>query len=166
VTRPNVDRLEQRRWPEVIAECEAAIRSGILGPHFEHLAREWTRRFATDEQLGGLASRVAPAVLSDPQAKTSREVDVVAIASGYGERPKVLAIGEAKYTDAQRTLADVSRLDHLGSLIVATRSAHFETGSIKLLLFSANGFDEQLRAMSRSRHDLVLIDLAAMYARQ
>jgi uncharacterized protein len=166
VTRPNVDRLEQRRWPEVIAERQAAIRSGILGPHFEHLAREWTRRFATDEQLGGVASRVAPAVLSDPKAKTSREVDVVALASGYGERPKVLAIGEAKYTEAQRTIADVARLDHLRNLITATRSAQFETGSIKILLFSANGFDDELRAMSRSRNDLVLIDLAELYGQR
>ena len=166
VTRPNVDRLEQRRWPEVIAEREAVIRSGILGPHFEHLACEWTRRFATDEQLGGVASRVAPAVLSDSKAKTSREVDVVALASGYGERPKVLAIGEAKYTEAKRTIADVARLDHLRDLITATRSAQFETGSIKILLFSANGFDKQLRAMSRSRHDLVLIDLATLYGRR
>ena len=166
VTRPNVDRLEQRRWPEVIAEREAAIRAGILGPHFEHLAREWTRRFATDDQLGGAASRVAPAVLSDPKVKASREVDVVALASGYGERPKVLAIGEAKYTDAQRTISDVSRLEHLRDLITATRSAQFDTTSIKILLFSANGFDKQLQAMSRSRHDLVLIDLATLYGRR
>lgn len=123
VTRPNVDRLGQRRWPEVLAEREAAIRSGIFGPHFEHLAREWVRRFGSDDELGGVTSRVVPAVLSDPKVKTSREVDVVALASGYGERPKVLAIGEAKYTEAKRTIADIDRLDHLRDLIAGTRSA-------------------------------------------
>jgi uncharacterized protein len=147
----------------VLAEREAAIRSGILGPHFEHLAREWARKFATDDELGGVASRVAPAVLSDPKAKTSREVDVVALASGYGERPKVLAIGEAKYTEAKRTTTDIDRLDHLRDLIVATRSAQFDTTSIKLMLFSAFGFDDSVEAMARSRSDITLIDLQALY---
>lgn len=163
VTRPNVDRLEQRRWPEVLAEREAAIRSGILGPHFEHLARQWTRRFATDDQLGGVATRVAPAVLSDPKAKVSREVDVVALASGYGERPKVLAIGEAKYTEARRTSADIARLEYLRDLIVGTRTSQFDTSAIKLMLFSAFGFDDSVLTSSRSRPDIVLVDLPALY---
>jgi uncharacterized protein len=109
-------------------------------------------------------SRVAPAVLSDPKAKPSRELDVVALASGYGERPKVLAIGEAKYTEAKRTVADIDRLDHLRDLIVATRSNQFDTTRIKLLLFSAFGFDDGVFELQRHRDDLVLIDLPKLYS--
>jgi uncharacterized protein len=163
VTRPNVDRLEQRRWHEVFAEREAAFRSGVLGPHFEHLAREWTRRFATIGHLEGVPTRVAPAVMTDAKLKRSHELDVVALSSGYGERPKVLAIGEAKYTRQRRGIADVARLEYLRNIIVATRSAQFDTTDIKLVVFSAFGFDRDVVALKKSRSDLELIDLATLY---
>lgn len=163
VTRPAVDRLEQHRWAEVLAERQLAISAGILGPHFEHLCREWVRRFAADATLGGVPSRVAPAVLSDSKLRQKREVDVVAIATGHGERPRVLAIGEARFTSAVRTLEDVARLEQSRDLIRATRSNHFGTADTKLILFSAFGFDDDVRRNQSNRSDLLLLDLHDLY---
>jgi uncharacterized protein len=163
ITRPSVDRLEQHRWPEVMAERHAAVSSGIFGPHFEHLCRDWTRRFAEDDVLGGTPTRVAPAVISDAKARMKRQVDVVAISSGYGERRRVLAIGEAKFTASARTMADVARLEQVRDLIRVTRTNQFEVDNIKLVLFSAAGFDADTKHQRDRRPDLVLVDLPGLY---
>ena len=163
VTRPSVDRLEQHRWPEVLAERQAAISAGIFGPHFEHLCREWARRFASDDVLGGTPSRVGPAVLSDAKARLKRQVDLVAIASGYGERPRVLAVGEAKFTASARTMSDVARLEAVRELVRATRSNQFDVDDMKLVLFSAVGFDADTKQHGDHRSDLVLVDLPGLY---
>jgi uncharacterized protein len=163
VTRPSVDRLEQHRWPEVLAERQAAISAGIFGPHFEHLCREWTRRFAPPEALGGTPSIVAPAVLSDAKARRKWQVDVVAIARGYGAPPRVLALGEAKFTSSLRTMADVARLEHLRELVRSTRSDQYDVSDIRLVLYSAAGFDADTLRSRHSRHDLVLVDLHDLY---
>ncbi len=165
VTRPSVDRLEQHRWREVWVERQAAMSAGIFGPHFEHLCREWTRRFADDQVLGGVPSRVAPAVLSDAKQRQKRRLDVVAIASGHGEQQRVLAIGEAKFTSAPRTMADVDRLEQIRDLVRATKSNHFAVTDIKLILFSAVGFDSDTLHQRDQRNDLVLVDLVELYSR-
>ena len=163
ITRPAADRLEQQRWREVMTERAPALQAGIYGPHFEHLSREWTRRFATDEQLGGQPTRVAPSVLSDAKARAKVELDVVAVRTGFNEQPQVLAIGEAKHTASPRSIGDVVRLTHARDLVAATRSTQFDTTDIKLLLFSAAGFTEDVRAEATRRHDLILIDLETLY---
>jgi uncharacterized protein len=163
VTRPSVDRLEQHRWAEVMAERARAVSAGIFGPHFEHLCREWTRRFAPPVALGGTPSRVAPAVINDAKSRAKLQLDVVAVASGHGERPRVLAIGEAKFTTALRTMADVSRLERARELVRATRSNQFEVNDVKIMLFSGAGFDvDTLRNRDR-RGDLLLVDLPDLY---
>lgn len=91
ITRPAADRLEQRRWRDVMSEREPALQAGIYGPHLEHLSPEWTRRFATDNQLGGQPTRVAPSVLSDAKARAKVELDVVAIQSGFNGQPRVFS---------------------------------------------------------------------------
>jgi uncharacterized protein len=164
ITRPAADRLEQRRWREVMIERAPALQAGIYGPHFEHLSREWTRRFATDEQLGGQPTRVAPSVLSDAKARAKVGLDVVAVRTGFNEQPQVLAIGEAKHTTAPRSLGDVARLETARDLVSATRSTQFDTTNIKLLLFSAAGFAADVRTEASKRPDLILIDLETLYA--
>jgi uncharacterized protein len=165
ITRPSVDRLEQHRWEEVVTERGPAMSAGLFGPHFEHLCRIWVRNFASAETLGGTPSRVAAAVLSDARLKQKRQLDAVAISSGHNECPRILAIGEAKYTSDVRGMGDVQRLDDIRNLVVSAQSAHFNVEGIKLMLFSANGFEpEVLRALDH-RTDLILVDLADLYAR-
>ncbi len=164
ITRPSVDRLEQHRWAEVVAERGPAMSAGLFGPHFEHLCRAWVRTFASAETLGGTPSRVTPAVLSDARLKRKRQLDAVAISRGHNERPRILAIGEAKYTSDVRGMGDVQRLEDIRDLVVSAQSAHFDMDKIKLMLFSANGFEpEALRARDH-RTDLILVELTDLYA--
>jgi uncharacterized protein len=163
ITRPSVDRLEQHRWAEVVTERGPAMSAGLFGPHFEHLCRIWVRNFASAETLGGTPSRVAAAVLSDARLKQKRQLDAVAIASGHNERPRILAIGEAKYTSGVRGMGDVQRLEDLRDLVVSAQSAHFNVEGIKLMLFSANGFEPEALRTRDHRTDLILVDLADLY---
>lgn len=137
--------------------------AGIFGPHFAHLCREWTRRFADDQVLGGTPSRIAPAVMSDAKERQKRQLDVVALASGHGEQPRVLAIGEAKFTSAPHTMGDVVRLEQIRDLVRATKSNHFAVDHVKLVLFSAAGFDADTLRQRDLRSDLVLVDLERLY---
>jgi AAA+ ATPase superfamily predicted ATPase len=165
VTRPSIDRLEQHDWQAVLAERQSAIAAGVYGPHFEHICREWVRRFASPDALGGTPTRVAPAVLSDPVARAKHQIDVVAVRAGFGDRPVVLAIGEAKHTNHPRGAADVARLDRARDLIRRTRNEQFDTNSIRLMLFSANGFDATAKRLAAARDDLTLVDLERLYER-
>jgi uncharacterized protein len=164
ITRPSVDRLEQHRWAEVVAERGPATSAGLFGPHFEHLCRTWVRRYASAATLGGTPSRVAPAVLSDARLKQKRQLDAVAIASGHNERPRILAIGEAKYTTDRRGMRDIHRLEEIRALVRSAKSAHFAVDAIKLMLFSAKGFEPEALRERDSRTDLVLVDLSDLYA--
>ena len=48
----------------------------VLGPHFEHLCRHWSRHLAPTELFGAHANRVGAGTVNDPANKTSHEVDV------------------------------------------------------------------------------------------
>ncbi len=84
ITLPLVDMVEHGRARQAWQESRPTFHSKILGPHFEELARRWTRAFAPDEttiRAGVVGSTEVP----DPSAKTKHEVDVLALAPG--ERP-------------------------------------------------------------------------------
>jgi NADPH-dependent ferric siderophore reductase len=99
----------------------------------------------------------------DAAARRSHEIDVVAVESLSDRRRRVVAIGEAKFTAAPRNVGDLLRLERARELVVATRGERFDVRSIRLMLFSANGFDADLTATARARSDLVLIDLDRLY---
>ena len=70
----------------------------------------------------------------------------------------------AKYTSDVRGMGDVQRLEDIRDLVVSAQSAHYDIDEIKLMLFSANGFEpEALRARDH-RTDLILVDLTDLYA--
>jgi uncharacterized protein len=106
ITLPLVDMIEHRRARQAWRESRPTFHSKILGPHFEGLARQWTRSFAPDE--AGLRAGVAGTTqVPDPQARTTHEVDVLALAPG--ERPqsahaRIALIGEAKAKATVQTL--------------------------------------------------------------
>jgi len=99
----------------------------------------------------------------DPQAKTTHEVDVLALATG--ERPqsahaRIALIGEAKATIQPRGRHDVQRLEHIRDLL--TGLGH-HTEHTALALFSLHGFHSDVQQAAARRKDLLLIDLPAMY---
>ena len=160
VTRRDLARFEDRRTLDAWNDAEPRFRTHVLGPHFEDLAREFTFRFASPDTVGGLVSEVNPAVVNDPAARTRHEVDVVALGRNDNGSSSVLALGEAKHTTARRTVADLDRLDHVRSLVGRKRVGAEDA---RLLLFSASGFDANLRRVVAARDDVELVDLDRLY---
>lgn len=160
VTRRDLARFEDRRTDEAWSEAQPRFRAHVLGPHFERLAREFTFRFAAPETVGGRPATVGPAVVNDAANRTQHEVDVVALGREDDGSTRVLAIGEAKHTSAQRTPADLARLDGMRELISKKQPS---AASARLLLFSASGFERNLRSDVASRSDVELIDLERLY---
>lgn len=163
VVLPRLADFEERRGGRALARAESAVSSLVLGPHFEHLCRVWTARFAADEGLGRHVGPVGATTLSDPRGRTSHDVDVVALEEGEaaGRRDaRVALIGEAKTANRPRDLADLDRLDHIRRLLVdqGTRAA-----GATLAVFSRSGFDRDLRAAASGRADVLLVDLAHLY---
>nr|WP_221473561.1 ATP-binding protein [Planomonospora venezuelensis] len=161
IMRPEWTDLERPGYAvQVWERSQEAFRSRVLGPHFEHLARTWTRWHADAGTLGGLRTRVASGVLPDPAAKTGHEIDVVVFGRDGEGRESILAIGEAKYGDVIGR-GHLERLERLRELLVR-RDARAAAGT-RLLLFSVAGFMPELREAARTREDLQLVDLDRLY---
>lgn len=162
ITLPLVDMVEHGRARQAWQESRPTFHSKILGPHFEELARRWTRAFAPDEttlRAGVVGSTEVP----DPSAKTKHEVDVLALAPG--ERPqsahaRIALIGEAKATIQPRGMRDVDRLQRIRDLL-AGLGHHIEDAA--LVLCSLHGFPPDVQRAAARRRDLLLVDLPALY---
>ncbi len=162
VTRPDLARFEDHRADEAWADADERFRSQVLGPQFEQVARDFTARYAPADRLGGIASRVGRAVVNDPAARTTHEVDVVAIdTSARLQRPRAVVLGEAKYSERRCTLDDVRRLERIRGLVAARRDV--DAAAARLAIFSASGFTAELAGLARRRNDIVLVNLASMY---
>lgn len=142
-------------WPSA---TQASFSSHVLGPHFEELAREWTRSHASDRTLGGRPTRVAPTILNDAARRASHEVDVVA--KGASDAP-VLAIGEAKWTGRPLPLSQLRRLEEIRALMARREQA--SGTKTKLLLFGASGFSRALAQEADGRADVELVDLERLH---
>lgn len=160
VVRRDLARFEARRTREAWGDARATFQANVLGPHFEQLARTWTRSFASESTLGGRASAVGFAQVNDARARSRVEIDVVAVAgNAAADRPRVLALGEAKGGSAPLTVADLRRLEQ-GRAIIGARA---RAEDARLLLFSRSGFEPELRALAAGRGDVELIDLDRLY---
>lgn len=164
ISSPRLAMLEDRRADEVWTASQQTFSSGILGPHFEHLTRTWTASRAAADLLGEQLGPVGPSIANDARGRTKHELDVVALADGQiprGPDPAVRLLGEAKHSQQQRTLADLSRLEHIRDVLVerGVRAQH-----ARLVIFGRNGADDQLRAACDQRDDAAVIDLNTMYA--
>ncbi len=69
----------------------------VLGPHFEHICRHWTRYLATTEHFDDYPNRVGAGTVNDPANRTSHELDLVAFGLDDDNRTPLIAIGEAKW---------------------------------------------------------------------
>lgn len=162
MTLPLVGMIEHGRAADAWRESRPTIHSKILGPHFEELARTWTRAHAPQEtavRIGAVGATEVP----DPAARTKHEVDVLALAPGTPPRSahaRITLIGEAKATVQPRGPHDVERLEHIRGLL--TDLGH-RTDDAVLALYSLHGFHPDVRRAAAARRDLLLIDLAAPY---
>ena len=163
ITEPRLATFEDRHTQEGWADAQASFESGILGPHFEQLCREWVRRYAAPATLGGVVGEVGTTVINDRTGRAQHEVDVVALAAGQrrqASHPTIRALGEAKASRTTRGIADLDRLDHIRDLLV---SRGIDAGQARLLLFGRTGFHPALVAATAARSDVELVDLARLY---
>lgn len=160
VVRRDLARFEARLTADAWQEARATFGSQVLGPHFEQLARTWTRSYASPSTLGGRPSAVGFTQVNDAAARSRAEIDVVAVAGDpNAERPVVLALGEAKGGAAARTIADLRKLER-GRTILGARA---KVDDARLLLFSRSGFQRELRDHAAGRDDVELVDLDRLY---
>ncbi len=155
---PNESDLVGGAGFRVWEDCADTVAGKIYGPHFEELARQWSRWHADPGSLGGRPSVVAAATLSCAVHRTAHELDVVVERKRPGEPTVILAIGEAKCTMKPVGDGELERLEHLRDL-VAIDSGH----PVRLLLFSRSGFTRELRVTAQHRSDVELVDLERLY---
>ena len=157
ITVPDLARYEMRQWRPAWTAADARWRSAVLGPHFERLAREWTARYAEAETTGGEVSSVHHAVFSCREHRGTHELDVVA-----KDGKRVLLIGEAKFTNERRSLADLARLEHCRELLAHHQPR--QATPMRVALFARNGgFDRRLVTEASRRDDVVLVDVDRLY---
>jgi AAA+ ATPase superfamily predicted ATPase len=162
VTEPNRTLLEERNVAQAWARSEASLSSRILGPHFEHLARQWTARYAPtawDLPLGDVGSTV----INDPGGRAQHEIDVIALAGGARRRDvraPIAILGEAKATNQPRTTGDLARLEHIRALLAARGR---DVCSALLVVFSRTGHDADLVRAATRRDDVRLVGLPVLY---
>ena len=161
VIRPDRARFESRLTVDAWADAQPRFRSQVLGPHFESMARDWARTYASNRTLGGRPGRVGFVKVDLSEEEQGYELDVVVEGAGekVGGRTRLIAIGEAKASGVVRTKADLARLDRLRGQL----GKRADVSQAKILLFGRAGFESDLRSVARARHDVELIDLARLY---
>jgi len=132
----------------------------VLGPHFEHVCRYWTRHFADEHILGDFPHRVCRGTVNDPANKTSHELDVVAFGLDDDNRQPILAIGEAKWGETMG-IGHLNRLRHIRSLLAAQDRPGADTA--KLACYSATGFTDELRTEGDKDPAILLVNAATLY---
>jgi hypothetical protein len=155
VRHPRTALFEDRRGVEAWADSQTSFESLVLGPHFEHLAREHIRRVG-EKHFGAPIVTVGTTIINDKDERAVHELDIVALGPGTGPQHRVVeAIGEAKLR--QLHSEDLARLDRIGT---ALRGAH----DVRVVLASASGFSAQLIGKAATRPEVHLVGLEEIYS--
>lgn len=163
VTLPQAAAVEQGFAGQVWQQAAPTFNSKILGPHFEDLARGFTRRYGHALLPAGLPGPVGTTEVADRTARTKHEVDVIALAAGerpQAPRARIALLGEAKTTAARRGPGDLERLEHIRALLAGQG---YDTATTALALYSLLGFYPDLVDLAERRDDVLLVDLPTLY---
>lgn len=163
ITRRNEDLIEEREVEELWQRARPVFSSQIIGPHFEHICREWVTRYASVATLGGEVGPSRNLQINDKDRKQNLELDVVAAtrASASGQRKVIQLLGEAKGSRQRRDLSDLVRLDRSRELLEERGVAM--AGSMRLVLFGLSGFSPELEMHAAERADVELVDIDRLY---
>ncbi len=132
--------------PETSVGRVAPELGGYLGRAFEDVCREYARSVLKYPDVGTWWG-------SDPSARTSVEIDVVA--TGRKEAPDEYLLAECKYTRSPAGTADLEQL--------LRAAASHPCGRRRLAVFSASGFDDRLRAKARDE-GVLLVSMDDLYS--
>ncbi|MFF1815647.1 ATP-binding protein [Streptomyces sp. NPDC058251] len=159
VVRPNQSLLTHRRNPAAAwAMSRDTFLSTVVGPHFEHLCREWVSWHAEPDTFGGLPIEVTSGTVADPVARTSHEVDVVVRGAVGQDHGILLSIGEAKWNKVM----DVRHLDRLRHILGLLTARGIDTSHTRPACYSGIGFTPDLQRAAE-RGEVVLVDLKRLY---
>ena len=155
VMRPVWSQLERRGSAMRIWQATSPrYASKVIGPHFEHLCREW----ALDAE--GLPYRdfpvsVGSGTVYDPARRTGFEIDVAVLGMGTsGSRTPLLAIGEAKWGQS----LGMPHLQRLRRVVeILERAGKFDTSGTVLLCFSGAGFTPDLVSEAAAHPDRIVL---------
>ena len=153
VTVPQNDLVEANRTSEAWAAARPTFQSRILGPQFEECARDWVRRYGPGE-AGLRIGTIAAATVNDKAGNARHELDVISLIG-----TEVALLGEAKATVGPVGIAELDRLDHIGTLLAEEGRA---VPRAVRALFSLRGFRADLVRAARTRGDVLLVDLSAL----
>lgn len=159
VITPRASAFEDRAPAPAWEAAQPAVRTQIYGPAFEELAREWVRRYASEETLGGPPGEIGTAVINDKTGRTQHEIDVVALGPGQRRldpRPVIKVLGEAKDSDTVRSVSDLHRLEKVRELLV---NKGLDAAEAKLMLFGRSGFSPDVIEEEKHRRDIELVDM-------
>lgn len=160
VMRPAWRRLERPgRAVEVWHESQERFTSLVLGPHFEAIGRAWVGDFAAPDTLGDAPARVVDGVVNDPGARTTHQVDIVALGPGEGRRRTVLALGEVKWS-RRLERSHLDRLRRIRELLAGRPD--LDVSKARLLCVGGRDFSADLVAAER-RGEVVLVGLDRLY---
>ncbi|GHE10857.1 hypothetical protein GCM10010339_68480 [Streptomyces alanosinicus] len=130
--------MEQGFAEQVWQQAAPTFNSKILGPHFEDLARDFTRRNAHTLLPGGLPGPVGTTEVADQAARTKHGVDVIALAAGespQAPRARIALLGEAKATAARRGTGDLERLERLERIRALLADQGYDIAATTLALY-------------------------------
>lgn len=161
VMRPVWSQLE-RRGPagRIWRATRPRYASNVLGPHFEHLCREWA--LSADLPYQGFSTKVGSGTVYDPTRRVGHEIDVAVLGMGAPDsRTPLLAVGEAKWGQTLG-LTHLRRLRRVAELL--DRAGKYDTSGTVLLCFSGAGFTADLMSEAAAHQDrVVLVGLADLY---
>ncbi|WP_199924573.1 ATP-binding protein [Streptomyces sp. WM6386] len=158
ISRPKLPLLDRGLAEHVWESSRSRFLSGVVGPHFEQLCREWVAHFAAPETIGGMPIDVSYGTVPDQAARTGYEIDVVVRGAVGQDNGVLLALGEAKW-DQVMGLGHLERLRRVAALLAGRGT---DVSAVRLACFSGAGFSADLRA-AESRGDVVLVDLERLY---
>jgi uncharacterized protein len=170
VMRPMWSALEMAQQkgtsiPELWNRSRERYLSGVLGPHFEHLCRDWAAHFAHPSRFTAAGEEPPPVVtaaatvVNDASAKAAHEIDVMVMAPTSGSRPRILSLGEAKWGTVMGR-KHLERLLRIRSLLESGGAV--EAGSTLPACYSAAGFSEELHELAR-QGQVLLVGLDDLY---
>ncbi|MYS83481.1 ATP-binding protein [Streptomyces sp. SID5474] len=161
VMRPLWSDLEHTRDATALWQrSQRRFVGNVLGPHYEHIGRHWTRHHAGPELLGDHPYRVGSGTVNDPARKTSHELDVVAFGLDDDNRQPLLAIGEAKWGETMG-LPHLERLRHIRALLTA--QGRHGAQAAKLVCYGGAGFTTDLHGRAAEDDDVLLVGVDDLY---
>lgn len=161
IMRPEWSRLERRgQAAQAWRDSNHRFATGVVGPRFEQVCRDWVHAYAPPEINGVPVSQVGSGLVNDPEQRMSHQIDVAAFGNDPDGRRVLLAIGEAKWAETVGR-SHLARLQRIKELLIRTEQPGAETA--RLLLFGSAQPSPQLRVPS-GNGDVHFIGLDDLYA--